>query len=382
MIFLFLFGGWSIQFFVAVIISWAIEHPCGIVLAEPWNGGCQKRLGTNVRCRCLFCRTSSDPQTSSRWLCRVSLYKWFHCLLESPRYRPKKEQKHLNTRTPNWTTHWFTHVDIHDVHPSDTRRCELQQMELQVHSWLREAWVEGLMAEVWSCLTRVNPQYPTAYQHFPHEKDVRTTLLRFLGIPLLRHTQNVKTQTTMLSGCLDAPTSLTLDLAAGCRHPHGGKDGLQPTLQPQPCSGHAWKHSASDSTDGMPPFFCDTPAYQCIHGADLQSVSEDSSIDWGGTVNSAETLLKRALLSASSPFACEVLVRPFRIFPMKESMESHHKSWKTRPKIRRPTTEASHLLVSRGASHCVDLCGTTLMVWVKLLKIREWQIWIDLGCFW
>ena len=86
--------------------------------------------------------------------------------------------------------------------------------------------------------------------------------------------------------------------------------------------------------------------------------------------------LKWALLSASSPFACEVLVRPFRIFPMKES---HHKSWKTRPKIRRPTTEASHLLVSRGASHCVDLCGTTLMVWVKLLKIREWQIWVVSG---
>lgn len=137
-----------------------------------------------------------------------------------------------------------------------------------------------------------------------------------------------------LSGCLDAPTSPTLDLAAGCRHPHGGKDGLQPTLQPQPCSGHAW-----------------TPAYQCIHGADLPS-SEDSSIDWGETVNSAETLLKWALLSACSPFACEVLVRPFRIFPMKES---HHKSWKNTTK--NPTSDDCWGFTFAGLKRRFTLCG-------------------------
>ena len=333
--------------------------------------------GTNVRCRCLFCRTSSDPQTTSRWLCRVSLYKWFHCLWKAPGTAQKRNRNTLTQETPNWTTHWFTHVDIHDVHPSDTRRCELQQMELQVHSWLREAWVEGLMAEVWSCLTRVNPQYPTAYQHFPHEKDVRTTLLRFLGIPLLRHTQNVKTQTTMLSGCLDAPTSLTLDLAAGCRHPHGGKDGLQPTLQPQPCSGHAWKHSASDSTDGMPPFFCDTPAYQCIHGADLQSVSEDRQQHWlrGDSQFRRNTWSGRFL----------VLLPPLLVrclFVLSESFrwrKSHHKSWKNTTK--NPTSDDWGFTFA-GLKRRFTLCG---FVWDNIdgmgQAVKDPGM-TDLGCFW
>ena len=129
------------------------------VLEDPSYCGCQKSSGYVEQTCCVGASSAKPvltPQTTSSLVDDGLFGAGYPCRSGSlffgkPQVSLKKGQKHLNTSPLQqlsgcqsisryfWVSGWPSR------RVSDTRRCELQQMELQVHSWLREAW-EGLMA--------------------------------------------------------------------------------------------------------------------------------------------------------------------------------------------------------------------------------------------
>ena len=118
---------------------------------------------------------------------------------------------------------------------------------------------------------------------------------------------------------------------------------------------------------GMPPFFGCRFAISIRRQQHwLRGNSQFRRNTWSGRF--------LVLLPISSPFACEdceVLVRPFRIFPMKES---HHKSWKNMTK--NPTSDDCWGFTFAGLKRRFTLCG---FVWNNIDGMGMGQAVKDLG---